>query len=57
MKEEDVKKVIEIIKKDPLDDFWGDYDEDIGRDSNAYLFNDIVEMVKKAGYELQLIRK
>jgi len=54
MKPEEVKKVIEIIKKNPKDSFWVHIDEEKSDCSNAYLFEDIVEMVNKAGYDLKL---
>ncbi len=50
MNDEDVKKVVEIIKENPLDDFWA-------AEGNADLFYEIVDMVKEAGYDLVLKKK
>ena len=58
MDDKDVKKVIEIIKENPLDDFWDDDESDESGDiSNATLFVEIVKMVNKGGYDLVLKKK
>lgn len=45
-----VKFVMDIIKNNPLDDFWTE-------ENNEFLFEEIVEMCKVSGYELILRKK
>ena len=50
MTKQDIERIEKLIKENPYDDFWVD-------DNNELLFEEVVEMVNKGGYDLKLIKK
>jgi len=47
---QDIELVKQLIKDNPQDDFWID-------GNNEILFDEIVDMVNRGGYDLKLIKK
>ena len=50
MSAKDIERVKQLIKDNPYDDFWID-------GNNEILFDEIIDMVNSAGFDLMLIKK